>query len=341
MTASAARRLALLFGATGALLFGCDELTAGNSGAEAEPAQTATATAARTAASAAADSASPSSSAPSSTAAAKTLSASPSCDEFVRVMNCMKSKAPADQRPVIEQSTKQVLELVKTLGPMADQACQQGLEQQQALIAQVGCAKGGDGAATPSGTAPVAGAGKYSTDGIQTIPDSCDEPYVILANAPKDKTPSYTWPWARQALYANPQFRMAAEPKAEQQVAFDVYETEQAILLVARCFDGGTCNRLAAMYQGIVRTAKPQLFCGNLPVKGAKHPALVVPPDHHWLPAPDDAIAKCARLAACEISANPATPGDPGMQCQRAPSSFKLECALKKSCTEVNRCAGG
>jgi hypothetical protein len=35
--------------------------------------------------------------------------------------------------------------------------------------------------------------------------------------------------------------------------------------LVAFCADGGTCNQLAAMYKGVVRSSNPQPICGQLP----------------------------------------------------------------------------
>ena len=58
------------------------------------------------------------------------------------------------------------------------------------------------------------------------------------------------------------------------------------------------------------------------------------------LPAAGDVVAACARLDACKIATDRSTPGDPFVECQKAPSSFKTECARKYPCAEVMACLG-
>jgi len=205
--------------------------------------------------------------------------------------------------------------------------------------------------ASESPAAPDAGA--WSTDGIKIIDPTCKQPWVILTTAPP-RTPDGAkpqWVWIRQALLANREFQpvgvdsTACEgslcfPKAAGQVHFATFDIKSTdgIMLVATCNDGGTCNRLAAMYKGIVRTAKPQLGCG----KKVPNAAGEGTPTSVWssadLPGKDDVIAQCARLAACMITVDRSTPGDPGIDCQRAPSHYKLACARKPNCADVIAC---
>lgn len=58
------------------------------------------------------------------------------------------------------------------------------------------------------------------------------------------------------------------------------------------------------------------------------------------LPAASDTIARCSRLNACLIATDRSTPGDPFLECQKAPSGFKLDCASRYPCSEVLACAG-
>lgn len=55
---------------------------------------------------------------------------------------------------------------------------------------------------------------------------------------------------------------------------------------------------------------------------------------------PTDVIGKCARLSACMIATDRATPGDPFLECQKGPTSFKTDCATRYPCSEVLACAG-
>lgn len=193
-----------------------------------------------------------------------------------------------------------------------------------------------------SATPAPSGVDRYPLTAIKSIPDDCRTPAVILSSAPIRLGSGYIWPWARQAMLAHPEFTPLVEPPTAQgQVEFKVFEDDLVgITLVGVCHDGWTCNRVAAMFKAVIRTSNPQLFCGNLPVKGVERPAFLVPPDNYWMPLPDDTIHKCARLAACAIAMKPSTPGDPGAECQKAPSRFKLDCALLSPCAEVAACAG-
>jgi hypothetical protein len=104
-----------------------------------------------------------------------------------------------------------------------------------------------------------------------------------------------------------------------------------------------TCNQLAAMHKAIVRTSNPQVFCGKIPGIDKDSPlfspTLVNPTSpKDSLPAEKDIVGLCARLSACMIATDRAAPGNPGMECQKAPSKFKTACARKYPCAEVMAC---
>jgi len=213
---------------------------------------------------------------------------------------------------------------------------------------------GGQFAATPAKTnepaslqpAPAAAGPKgYSRDGIKTIPDNCASPMTLLATAPASVGDKYAWNISRQALLANQQFRVTAgDPAVPGEVQLATYKyNDTAYALVAKCKDGGTCNDLAAMYKAIVRSANPQVVCGKMnglsssPV-GA---AFGWSPDGKGnLPSTSDKVASCARLNACMIATDRSTPGDPFLECQKAPGNFKTECANRYPCSEVLACTG-
>ena len=239
-------------------------------------------------------------------------------------------------------------------------ACDQGVsssttattakaEVKPAASAQAGSGTGkplAPAVATATPAAPVApaaagqpGGDSYSMGAIKPIADDCKTPSVILATAPKAVGADYHWPWTRQAMYANRQFKVTGTaPTAPGQVQFKVYEQESAYSLVAVCNDGGTCNRIAAMYKAIVKSSQPQLFCGALPIKGTQSAGGLVPVAGNWLPEKSDTVGKCARMAACTIATDVKTPGDPGIECQKAPLKFKLDCTAKDLCADVLAC---
>ena len=167
-----------------------------------------------------------------------------------------------------------------------------------------------------------------------------------MATAPKAKGKGYNFPITKQAMYANRQFKVVTtQPSQIGQVQFHNMETDNSIALIATCWDGGTCNKLAAMYKAVVKSSRPQLFCGAMPLKGSKVPSALFPPDNWWLPPPgpsnqDNATERCWRINACIMSNNPNEPSDPGLECQRAPGKFKLDCAQKEPCSAVLSCMG-
>lgn len=188
----------------------------------------------------------------------------------------------------------------------------------------------------------------WNEPSVKTIPDHCSDAKAVLAVI-TDKVysgPGFEWKWARQVMLANPQFTVVPHAALMPgQVAFQDYEygTSGAKALVAVCGHGGTCNQVAQAYKRIVRSSKPTVYCG--PVPGLGGAASGVP---MWrdggptanLPDSNDTISQCARLAACALVKDQSIPGDPGLECQRAPSGFRLACARQGTCTAVNTCAG-
>jgi hypothetical protein len=181
---------------------------------------------------------------------------------------------------------------------------------------------------------------------ISPIPDHCASPIVILSGAPESVGPKFAWPVAHQTLLANQQFKVVKEaPKAPGEVLLATYKHKltQGYALVAKCKDGGTCNRLAAMYKAVVRSSRPELACGKIDTLGARP----VRAPFAWaddvkgnLPKPGDLQGACARLNACMIATDRATEGDPFLACQKAPSHFKTDCARRYPCAEVLACTG-
>ncbi len=186
----------------------------------------------------------------------------------------------------------------------------------------------------------------YPLDGIKTVPDDCPLAKVLLATAPKSVGPDYAWHVTRQALLANQQFKVISGRLPEAPGEIDVIPWgygENAYALVAFCADGATCNRLAAMYKAIVRSSKPQVLC-KTPIQGISDRPVGT---FRWnddpkanLPQDGELPALCARLNACMIASDQSTPGDPFLECQKAPSKFKTDCAKRYPCAEVITCMG-
>jgi hypothetical protein len=193
------------------------------------------------------------------------------------------------------------------------------------------------------------GAGLYPLSAIKSIPDTCPSPRVVVAVAPSNDANHYAWTATRQAVLANPQFKVVSTPpEARGEVNFRQIETGQSGVdgngamrtLIAYCKDGDTCNRFAAMHRAVVRSSDPRPICGDLP--GTSNEYQIV--DIQWngtrtdLPKARDTLGQCTRLGVCMITADPSTPGDPARECQASPASWKLLCALKPSCAEVLAC---
>ncbi len=192
----------------------------------------------------------------------------------------------------------------------------------------------------------------YSMDAIKKIPDNCSKPFVIMSTAPNKVGQDYAWTWSRQAMLANQQFKVVdGEPQVPGQVSFQLHlaapKFNKAWVLVAKCKDGGTCNRLAAMYKAIVKGAAASPVCGKLPMDLSpvtfKKPVLREAGfSTNTLPGAKDGVGLCARLHACTIAMDPskASTVNIGLQCQKAPSKFKVQCARKYPCAEVMKCLG-
>lgn len=280
---------------------------------------------------------------PASSAAAET--GIPECDVFLAEYRCFLTK----QLPQTEADSTfaTMRDSFKAAGSNpadranASESCKQQHAMQAASFARSGCATGTAGKAvvTDAG-APAPAVDPYPLSAIKPIAESCQSPGVLITSAPRKAGVEYHWQWIRQTMYANRQLEVvSAGPTTAGQVEFQVVEDDTSIHLVGFCKDGGTCNRLAAMVKAVVRSSNPQAFCGHVPVKGDQHASMLVPADGVWLPMDKaDVVARCARLSACMIAADIATPGDPGLECQRVPGSFRTDCATRESCADVLAC---
>jgi hypothetical protein len=96
------------------------------------------------------------------------------------------------------------------------------------------------------------------------------------------------------------------------------------------------------MYKAIVRSSMPQLTCGKVNGIGASPIGTFAwsPDSKQNLPASGDTVALCARIDACQIATDRNTPGDPFLECQKAPGKFKTACGARYLCAEVMACLG-
>ena len=206
-------------------------------------------------------------------------------------------------------------------------------------------------ATSTTGAAPVSGNASgstslpsYSFDKIKKIDDSCASPWVMLATAPESLGSDYEWKYTKQALKANPEFHVVTSAPAQQwDVQLELHQLDasmsSAYALVAKCKDGLTCNNLAAMYKAAVKSATPQIGCGATPASfGAQIKIVDILPGGVQANLPDEVIGKCARLGACSARKDPTGTKDVAIECQKAPSSFDLTCAMKANCDEVASC---
>lgn len=183
----------------------------------------------------------------------------------------------------------------------------------------------------------------YPMGNIKAIADNCSNAHAIIANAPTSLGEDYAWPYTKQAMLANQQFKTVSSASAPGQVSFAMYEANGAYALVATCGDGSTCNRLAAMYKAVVKSSNPQVMCGDVPsYMGApkKQVDLIAGDPASNVPQSGDTIGQCARIAACTIATKPDTTDDIGIACQKGPTNFKTQCASKYPCAEVMACIG-
>ncbi len=190
----------------------------------------------------------------------------------------------------------------------------------------------------------------YPDDAIKPIPDHCAKPFVIMSTAPNRVGQDYPWTWTRQAMLANQQFKVVdGEPAGPGQVTFQLHlasdKFQNAWVLVAKCADGGTCNKLAAMVKAILKNSQSQPVCGRLPMDLSpvtfKQPVLREAGfSSNTLPEKTDVKGQCARLQACTVAMDTSKSGKEtvGFDCQKAPSNFKLDCARKYPCQAVMDC---
>lgn len=164
---------------------------------------------------------------------------------------------------------------------------------------------------------------------FKPLKTTCKTPYVKLAEAPNTE-----WNWIRQAMIANPEFVETAAPSKPMEVAFHEIKGFDTSTLYATCGDAETCNQLAGMLLQVVWASYPKTFCRELPE--AAVPVVLTGSDgfsasrHPHLPL-------CARLNACATRLDPANTRV-GPACQKAWTTFPLECARSATCEEVVAC---
>ena len=189
---------------------------------------------------------------------------------------------------------------------------------------------------------------QYSTEGLTQIPDNCVDPRVVLTAVPKTHFDSegFLWRFARQVALANPEFEyLFQKAPGQRKVFFKAAEHKptKGVALLAECNDAKTCMQFAAAYKTVVPTSRPEPICGKAPTIGedVTGPMVLIfgDPLESSLPAKEDAVSKCVRLAACQAARDKKLEGDPAIDCQKKPSSFKLECAMKFPCSKVLACS--
>lgn len=187
-------------------------------------------------------------------------------------------------------------------------------------------------------------------DVTNKIADNCSNASVLMTSAPESVGADYPWTWTRQALLANQQFKVVSgTPAGPGEVSFEVHQAsskfQNAWVLVGKCSDGMTCNKLAAMNKAIVKGSASQPICGALPMDLS--PATMKKPvlrelgnPQNTLPEKKEIIGQCARLHACTIAMDPTANAGAtiGLDCQKAPTKFKTDCATKYPCAEVMKC---
>ena len=182
----------------------------------------------------------------------------------------------------------------------------------------------------------------YTLTHAKPIAADCATPAVLLASTPLSNGAGFTWPVTHQTFRVNRQFVIVAgEPKHEKEVHLAPYTYDDTGYgLVATCYDAATCNEVAAMYKAIVRSSNPQPFCGR-----SSHLGTTPVSTFSWssdfhanMPDPMDMRALCARINACMIATDRSVEGDPFLDCQRAPQTFKTSCAMRDPCEEVLKC---
>lgn len=188
--------------------------------------------------------------------------------------------------------------------------------------------------------------GVYPLGVINAVAENCRSASVMLAAVPTNvaQKDDFAWSFAIQALYAHSQFKLTprARLSAKGQVAFeDVAVNASATGLIAYCHDGATCSQLAAMYKATVPSSKPEVYCGKTWEAGQPSNGLTNELSLRAIAKKkleDGASSMCARIGVCTKHQDPGTEGDPGVECQRAPTKYKYQCAKKDTCESVIEC---
>ncbi len=204
-------------------------------------------------------------------------------------------------------------------------------------------------AVDPAAAVPDAKPGEYSLEDINPIADDCKAPSVMLAAVSNNiaKKEDFVWAFAIQAFHAHPKFVLGNKVSLNRPGRVAIHQVQvnpKAVGLVAYCRDGATCNQVAAMYKATVPTSKPEVYCGKKWERGIVPRGLLNAVDLKALAfqkLESEPVSMCARVGICTKQQNPATPGDPGIECQRAPGKHKYKCGQEKTCEAVVSCVNG
>ena len=167
------------------------------------------------------------------------------------------------------------------------------------------------------------------------LTEPCDDPHAVLAVRKRwDRSGRI---WVQQALLAHPEFVVKAE-RAEAPMEVDFYETIYGVkrfksrypgdplfseAVIARCRDADTCHRLAAMFQAVSPSDRPEVVCGAPPATtGGFARVKELAADQRVLPDGSDPVAACARFSACAARVG-------------APERVRKACAVKSTATRA------
>lgn len=232
-------------------------------------------------------------------------------------------------------------------GATIDAASSAGSVRSSAQPAASSSGEGLGSAPAPSASAVARlSADGYPLNALETIPDDCKSPWVLLGSGAKDtKLGLHQWPWIEQAMRAHPQFESVAEAPGPGQIRFFEYDLHPnanrsfggppTVVLVGECVDGATCNRIAAMVEAVGRVGKITLECAEVPrnVLGRGRPLVLAEP------LVDDDATKCARVALCRHMQDRSLAYSVHEMCLHSRFKFNLSCAERDGCEAVAECA--
>jgi hypothetical protein len=187
----------------------------------------------------------------------------------------------------------------------------------------------------------------YPETGFTAIATTCPDPYVVVVTLPEKAAADYDYYYTRYMLHTYSR-SFTEVPSAAglgpRQVAFREVNRKGQRSLVAKCGDARTANKFVAAYRNAVRGSTPQPVCGaDVSAWNSVKRAItfagkdLIPPAGDSQPAVEQ---QCARLGVCLAILRPETPGNPGVDCLRAPTRFDRHCTRKTTCSEVLDCLG-